>query len=514
MSHQLKIRILVFASGFVSLGVEITASRLMERYLGSTLWAWSSLIGLVLGYLSLGYLLGGRLADRYPYPALLYRIAFLAGLCTGLIPIASPVLFTLAYSPGPVGNFPDLISIAVFFLGVAFLLLPPVTLMGAIGPFALKLSIRHVGETGKMGGAIFALSTTGSILGTIVPPFFLIPFLGTTRTFLVLAFVLMVASLLGIVPSARGRTFFYLALMAAVIPLGLEARIVPPFHGQILFEGESPYNYVWVIQVGRDVYLLLNEGVGVQSVYNPEEVLTGGIWDYFLVAPLFNQPPFSPSQVRNLCLIGLAGGTISRLYTTVYGPISIDGVEIDPLVVETAKKFMALESPNLNIIVDDGRRYLTRSNKLYDVIAIDAYRPPYIPFHLTTREFFLEVQKHLNPGGVLAVNVAHPPHDYRLVNAIAATVASVFPSVYVIDEPPGDHPVANSLVVGTVSGTRPENFAINLAFVENPYLLQVAERALTGLKVFTGGSSILTDDHAPVEHLTHMAILDYIRGQR
>lgn len=514
MSHSLRIKILVFASGFVSLGVEITASRLMERAFGSTLWAWSTLIGLILSYLSLGYVLGGRLADKYPYPALLYRLAFLAGLCTGIIPFAAPSLFALLSFSGPWGSLPDFVSLFAFFLGMAFLLLTPITLMGAISPFALKLSIRNISETGKVGGTIFALSTLGSILGTFLPPFLLIPLLGTTRTFLALALILVTASLLGIVPGAKGRTFLYLTLMAAVISLSFNAKIAPPFTGQVLFEKESPYNYVWVIRAGQDVYLLLNEGIGVQSVYNPEEVLSGGIWDYFLVAPLFNDPPFSPSQVRSLCLIGLAGGTVSRLYIAVYGPILIDGVELDPVVVEAARKFMALESPNLNIIVDDGRHYLSRSGKVYDVIAIDAYRPPYIPFHLTTREFFQEVIEHLRPRGVLVVNVAHPPEDYRLVNAIGATIASVFPSIYVIDEPPSQHPVANSLIVGTASKTKAENFALNMAFVENPFLLEVAKRALPRVKIFKGGSSILTDDHAPVEHLTHMAILDYLRGKR
>ncbi len=511
---QLKVRILVFTGGFVSLGVEIAASRLMERAFGSTLWAWSTLIGLILSYLSLGYLLGGWLADKYPSPALLYRLSFLAGLCTGLIPFASPILFTIIDFSGPWGDVPDFLSLATFFLGMATVLIVPVTLMGAISPFALRLSVREVGETGKRGGAIFALSTAGSILGTFIPPFLLIPLLGTTRTFLTLALILMLASLPGIFPRAKSRTILYLALMAAAFTLGFNARITPPFRGQVLFEGESPYNYVWVIQTGEDIYLLLNEGLGVQSVYNPYELLTGGIWDYFLVAPLFNQPPFYPARVKSLCLIGLAGGTISRLYTAIYGSIAIDGVEIDPLVVEAAKKFMALDSPNLNIVVDDGRRYLSRSRKVYDVIAIDAYRPPYIPFHLTTKEFFLETFEHLASDGVLAVNVAHPPSDYRLVNAIAATIASVFPSVYIIDEPPGEHPVANSLVVATASRTKAENFAINLAYVENPYLLEVAKRALPWLKIFTGGGNILTDDHAPVEHLTHMAILDYLRGRR
>jgi spermidine synthase len=514
MSPQLKVKILVFASGFVSLGVEITASRLMERAFGSTLWAWSTLIGLILSYLSLGYLLGGKLADKFPSPALLYRLAFLAGLFTGFIPFAAPALFTLISSTGPAGSLPNFISLIAFFLGMALLLAVPVTLMGSISPFALRLSIRDIGEAGESGGTIFALSTVGSILGTFVSPFILIPFLGTTRTFLALALILIAASFLGIAPSARGRTLLYLLLATATLPLGLKAKIYPPARGQVLFEGESPYNYVWVIQSGQDIYLMLNEGFGVQSLYNPEEVLTGGIWDYFLLAPLFNPPPFSPAEVKSLCLIGLAGGTISRLYTQIYGPITIDGVEIDPLVVEAARKFMALDSPNLKVAIDDGRHYLSRSAKIYDVIAVDAYRPPYIPYHLTTREFFQEVLKHLSPRGVVAVNVAHTPSDYRLVNAIASTMASVFPSVYVIDEPPSDHPIANSLIVGTASATRPENFPLNVAFVENPYLLEVAKRALPEVKIFVGGSSILTDDHAPVEHLTHLTILDYLRGKR
>jgi spermidine synthase len=135
----------------------------------------------------------------------------------------------------------------------------------------------------------------------------------------------------------------------------------------------------------------------------------------FLAAPFFNQPPYDPDQVKNMAIVGLAGGTIARQATAVFGPIPIDGFEIDPEIIEVGREYFDMNEPNLNAIAQDGRWGLERSGQQYSLIGIDAYRPPYIPWHLTTQEFFQTVREHLTGDGVAVINVGRAPDDRRLV---------------------------------------------------------------------------------------------------
>jgi len=164
-----------------------------------------------------------------------------------------------------------------------------------------------------------------------------------------------------------------------------------------------------------------------------------------------------------------------------------------------------MNEPNLNVIVGDGRYFLAHSGKRYDVVAVDAYRLPYIPFHLTTREFFLLVRDHLSEEGVVAINVGHTDADRRLVEVLASTMGSVFPSVYVIDVPG----TFNSLVVATLQPTRAENLRANMALMDHPVLLRTARRAWENLRPADGRGLIFTDDRAPVEQLTNSMVWRY-----
>jgi len=188
--------------------------------------------------------------------------------------------------------------------------------------------------------------------------------------------------------------------------------------------------------------------------------------------------------------------------------VPIDGVELDPAIIAAGQKYFAMTEPNLHAIADDGRSYLRRAGQ-YDVIAIDAYRQPYIPFHLTTVEFFCDVRDHLTPHGVVAVNAARASRDYRLVDALAATMRQVFPSVYLVDHPNN----ANTLIVATNAPTRLDDFRANVATLTDPNLRIVAAQALPTARVATQDTPIFTDDHAPVENLINDIILRYALGK-
>jgi spermidine synthase len=259
-----------------------------------------------------------------------------------------------------------------------------------------------------------------------------------------------------------------------------------------------------VIEEGDLRLLTVNEGQAYQSAYRASATLTGGIWDLFLIAPHFA----SGDAPRNLLIIGLAAGTVARGYTDIYGAIPIDGVELDPAIIATGQKYFAMNQPNLRAITDDGRNYLRRAGA-YDVIALDAYRQPYIPFHLTTVEFFRETRARLTPRGVVALNAARTQSDYRLVDALAATMRQVFPSVYLVDHPND----ANTLIVATHAPTTLAAFRANLARPRDPRLAAVAAQIANNTRIASQTEPIFTDDHAPVENLINDIILRFALGQ-
>ena len=275
-------------------------------------------------------------------------------------------------------------------------------------------------------------------------------------------------------------------------------------------ERESPYNYIQVVRVGNEMQLVLNEGLGIHSIYNPDSVLTQGPWDYFLTAPFFNKAPFAPSQVRRVGVIGLGAGTIPREFSAIYGPVPIDGVEIDGTIVKLAQQYFHMNEPNLHVIVEDGRYYLQNTKALYDEIGIDAYQQPYVPFQLTTSEFFQEVRSHLTPTGVAVINAGRTCCDFRLVEALAQTMRSVFANVYIIDT----QRFENSLVIGTNAPTSLSNFYSNAARLSNPLLKSIANASIAygHIREEKTTNVFFTDDRAPVEQLIDQIIFDAVQN--
>ena len=502
----LALALVVFASGIGSIAIETSAARLVGPYFGSSTFIWANLIGLTLLYLTAGYFIGGRLADRNPSPALLYLLVAIAGASVSIIPALSRPILRVSLAAF------DNVAVGAFYgslVGTLLLFAVPVTLLGCVSPFAVRLRLNDVGSAGNTAGSLYSVSTIGSILGSFLPAFVLIPALGTRGTFLTLALLLLVPAIaaLTLMGSRRVIVAIALAALVALVPLLNGGGLLrPPQFGRVLYEQETSYNYVQVEQDTNGAYrLVLNEGRATHSIYNPNNILTGGPWDYFMVAPYFNANQ-KPSDVKSLLLIGLAAGTVAKQFTAAYGPVPIDGVEIDREITEIGRKYFAMNEPNLNVIVADGRYYLSRTNKTYDVIGIDAYRQPYIPFQLTTKEFFQEVNNQLNSNGVAIVNAGRTSTDFRLVDVIASTMKAVFPNVYIIDV----GSFTNSIVVGTKQPTDIGNFAANIQNIAPDSLIrQVGDQALaTGnIREWTGPGRVFTDDRAPVELVVDQIIL-------
>ena len=479
---------LVFGAGTGTLAVEISASRLLAPYYGSSTVVWANLIGLVLLALSVGYWLGGRLADRRPSGRLLGLLVLGAGAYVAVVPFVTRPLLDLA-----AGGLDELSAGAVVgsFFATLLLFAPPVFVLGMVSPFAIRLALESVGSAGEVAGRLYALSTAGSLLGTFVPALVTIPLVGTQRTLIGAAAVLAASSapLLG----SRGLV----AAVAVGSLLALPPGVVKQADGRILFERESRYQFVQVVERDGVRRLYLNEGVAVHSVYRPDTVLTGDEWDAFLAVPaLLDREP------RSIAILGNAGGTTARALGRFWPNASVDGVEIDPVVSEAGRRFLGLdENPRLHLITADARPFLRRTRKRYDLVFIDAYRQPYVPFYLATQEFFRLVRDHLRPGGIVALNVATVPGDSGLSDGISGTLATVFPDVRV-------WPALrfNDFVIGLtrpLSGFRP---------IPVPLLGGVLRRELSG--PVAPAANPWTDDRAPVEWVTDRMILRYAAERR
>jgi spermidine synthase len=503
-----------FIGGLITLALELAASRLLAPAFGTTEIVWIAIIGLILLYLSAGSALGGRWADRHPDPAVLYTILAAAGLTIAPIPFLARPLIRLAAQG--MQTF-DLGMLAGPFAVTLVLFVVPVTLLACVSPFVIRLTVRQVGRSGGAAGKVTALSTLGSFLGTFLPNLVLIPNLGTQRTFLFLAALALITGLTGLWWSRR-RRFWLLAwtLIPLIVLFAVNPGTIKPQAG-LIHEEESTYNFIQVVErPNGQRLLLLNEGQGIHSVSLPSEafdpdgdpraLLTGGPWDYVLIAPFFNPPPHPPSAVDDLLVIGLAAGTTPTQFTAVYGPLPIDGVEIDPAIVRVGRRYFDMTMDNLDVHLTDGRTYLITTDRRYSVVAVDAYRLPYIPWHLTTVQFFRQVRNHLREDGVVAINVGHTPGDWRLVDAMANTMAHVFPSVHVIDVPSS----LNAIVVATVQPTRSDNLLANRAYLTHPTLRHLTAQAADQRRPVGPSSVLFTDDRAPVEQLTHALALRYI----
>jgi spermidine synthase len=473
-----------------TMATEMSASRLLAPYFGNSLYIWANLIGLILIYLTAGYYLGGRLADRRPEPHLLCTLTMAAAAAIAILPfIARPImgLAIKGLEQISAGAFIGSFAVTVLLFAV------PVTILGMVAPFAIRLRVTGVETAGNVSGSLYALSTVGSIMGTFLPVLVLIPWIGTRNTMLVFAGALAAVSAAGL-----GRRLF------AGAPLVILAGIVIP-QGAIkpdpdsIFETESPYQYIQVTEKNGTRYLKLNEGWAVHSIYNPDRLLTGAYWDYFSLAPWFA----SQASPDAALVIGNAAGTIPRQLSYFYPNIKIDGVEIDPDVVAAGKKYFDMNEANLTLNVADGRPYLKTSDRSWDLIAVDAFRQPYIPFYLTTREFFQEVSDHLSDRGVVIINVGKTPGDSAVADAIAATMRDVFPSVYTFETGP-----FNQLVVATKMQTQATDLASRTGAMPSK-VAQLARDVAPDLVDVPPGGTVLTDDKAPVEWLTDQMIVNY-----
>ena len=514
---SVQLRVLVFVSGLSVMAVEMTALRLLAPYFGTSLWITTILIGSMMGFLSLGYWLGGRYGDRSAELRGLCRTTALAALFVLLLPFAarpilqgsSAVLWGAIHSDTALSVSGGVRAVALGLLATLSLIAIPVTLMGMVSPWAVRLAVRRVESTGQVVGRLYALSTLGSILGSFLPALVLVPLLGVRHTFLAVGGVFLVVSAVGLCGGVRGVATALIPIGLALLPQGL----VRPIDG-LVTETESLYHFIQVVQksyggCAAANHLYLNEGIAVHSVscLDADQPIRGN-WAYAAAAPLYRQDPQSTRQVLN---IGLAGGTMARHILAAFPDAHVDGVEIDGEVVAVGKRYFDDAHPRITTYVMDGRVFLQNTDKRYDVILVDAYRQPYIPFHLATVEFWREVHEHLSDDGVMAMNVASVRGvSQELVRMIYRTLREVFPSVHYVKALR-----SNDMLYATCRPTDPLLMWRNLESMGYPgnfaLIRRGLKRKIRGELEGWESARLLTDDQAPVELIWEKMALEYAR---
>ncbi len=485
----LYIYILAFFSGMSIMAVELCASRLMAPFFGTSTFVWTNIIGIIMIALSIGYFIGGRLSDRKPRLYILLRLLMAASAFLLLLPfVASPLVRWLSTLMASFNS-----SFSFIFFGslcaITLLFSPPILVMGMTSPFLIRIIARS-GHVGDSAGHIFGISTIGSVLGTFLPILVFIPTFGTATTILIFAALLFVVTALGF---ANRRTA--LLCIAVIVPFLFPIPSTREIPGKV-YSTESAYQYIQVFDRGTYRYLVYNDAVGFQTAASKISVFTGLYYDYYSLLPLLFE-----SRPRSALIIGLGGGIIANQMHYFYPGMGVDGVEIDPKVIEIARKYFAL-TDTVKVFNQDGRIFMNLVKKKYDVVIIDAYtQQVYIPFHLTTVEFFTEVKKGLSDKGILAMNVSSARDDSPLIKSIVNTLRLVFGHVYHLRIPDS---VDNVVLASDRS-------------IDFTSLASGAEKGMQGMarysqqffkeRAYDEKYKPLTDDKAPVEHMVDWEIL-------
>ncbi|MDD4995448.1 MAG: fused MFS/spermidine synthase [Patescibacteria group bacterium] len=494
--------VIAFITGMCIMAIELTASRLLAPYFGTSLFVWTNIIAVIMLALAIGYWFGGRISERRPELSLLLKIILTAGLFCFIIPFAVEPLSMVVLKDFS-GSAPASVLILVgSFFSTLILFFVPIMFLGMCSPFLIKLASIFDHNIGNISGRIFAISTVGSIVGTFLPSIVFIAWVGSKKTVLIFAVILIMTAAWGLARRKHYAWFGFFIFVAG--PLFAPSAL--SYDPSIIYQTESVYQYIQVREREGLRELIYNEGTGTQSAYRLGSDLIGRM--YFDVMSAI--PAFFEKENIKILNIGLAGGTAVHGMLEIFPDkvFNIDGVEIDDKVIQVAKKYFDLDPAKVNIFNLDGRIFARTSEKKYDLILVDAYSNQlYIPWHLVTDEFFFDLGNILEPQGIIALNLNATSEESRLYRAITNTMAHNFKYVYTA-------PVADSFNYIIFCSDEPLEFDRLLshpAIVGRPDLSEMIHYLSLNSKLvkFNSVEELLTDDRAPVEHMTDAMYFDY-----
>ena len=483
----------IFLLGGIVMAFEMLASRYLNPFFGSSIYTWGSLIAVVLAGMTCGYFFGGRLADRYPSPAVFAAVIVPAPFLLALLPtFAEPVALSLAETDLDVRIGVLSASMGLFFL--------PVALLSAASPFAIRLLLSSRERGGRVAGTVIAISTAGSIAGTLGTVFWLIPNFGTRANTYGLAITSVVAIVIILAPRLIRRASgiaaaLVLLAFAAFWPEPARASSLADLRANLVEQKETPYNQIYIFKTGD--YATMKFGLyerrfteSISNVRNPRELPV-------LYTRALTLGPACARQAKTALMVGLGGGSTVRYLAQFMPQTDFTTVEIDPGVIELAQKYFDVHvGARQHIVERDARLFLHGTSAKYDLIFVDAYRGYFVPFHLTTQEFYALAKSRLAPGGCLLQNV---DPSTLLFDATMATIAKVFANLETVQ-------AGGNTVIVAYDGPKRDAvvWAASAAAAQNHYHftydLTSLVRAMRPM-AWNHAAQPLTDDFAPAEIL-------------
>jgi len=492
--------VVVFISGAVLMALEIVGSRVLAPYFGSSIFVWGSLISVVMTALSIGYYWGGWLSAREPSYAKLLLLLVIPGVVIFFLPFVYPAINEwIAIMDLGVRLSPLVACSALFLL--------PGIFIGTISPYVIRLAATQLNTVGSTAGTLYAVSTCGSIAGTLLTAFYLIPVLGVSNIIHALGITLVCLSLV-VVPLIRlNRVSVTRAVAAVSVLFGwINLGWTPIAWAKTLMQKDTFYHRIRIEEDDEARYMYFDRTLQSAMTLKDPTALRLIYSRYTSIGFTFR------ADAKKMLLIGLGGGSIPKKLNKEFPNMEIDAVEIDPEVIKLAKDhFNIKEGKQLRLHAQDGRLFLTRTQTQYDVIMLDAYFTDAMPFHLATKQFFELAQKKLTPNGIVVANLisAVTGPSGKIARAFARTLRQVYPQTYIF------------------ASRRPDN--VSLETIQNVIVIATRDKQRIDIKEIVKRASaldkglfpdpvqdiavayfdrqlpedvpILTDDYAPTDNL-------------
>jgi spermidine synthase len=485
-----------FVTGAIVMSFEMLGSRYLNPYFGSGIYTWASLISTVLAALCVGYLIGGVAADRYPSTTVLGTTVLIGSAYILVLPLFSEALMELVLAAVD--------DVKAGSLAAAFaILFFPVTFLGMYSPFGIRLLLRSAQHSGRVSGTVYGISTLGSIIGTLGTTFYLIPLMGTRAITLTLGVAGILSGLMLMALPKFSRAVAALVAALVLLPANVRAEelIDAAIRAEMLKRPdgrvahiETEYNDIFVTKRRNELTMSFQvKGYdyteSIANLRDPDD-LPVRYTQMMTVSIIY------PPEPKRVLMIGLGGGSISSYLGRHMPDAAIDTVEIDPGVVQAAKKYFGMkETPRVRYLEGDGRVFLNRRKETYDLILVDAFFGGYVPFHLLTKEFYTLLKARLAPGGAIAFNV----HDgTKLYASTILTLRSVFSGLHLYPSGEGEiitvvtaEAAPDAQTLKSRAAALQEKFRFRFALPE-----LAARRTERDHAVLKG--ELLTDDFAPV----------------
>lgn len=479
-----KLEVIVFLSGAIGMGLELIAARVLSPYVGSSNVVWTSIIGIILASMSIGYWVGGKRADKNANIDVISNTLLLAALFTSLIPILETLV--VKQLAGLIGN---LIIAAILCAIIVFSI--PSFILATISPFAVKIKSMEEKEIGTLSGRISSLSTIGSIVGTFLMGFVLIPNIGVSNINIAVTITLVIMSIIAREKKDKKYFLFVIELIVVMIFLiFLGKYMFKRVNPDVILDTDSQYSRIWVREIATEevTYKTFQVDTGLESYINAETGEMGA--EYLRYYDLFE---YLNKDAKSTLLIGGAAYTYPMHYLQKYSDKTIDVVEIDEKTTQIAEEQFGLNTSDerLNIYTQDGRSFLNYSDNKYDVILNDAYKGFNVPFELTTYEALVNTRNMLNDNGVVLTNIISSleGEDSDFIKYEYATYKAVFDDVKIFMELNSERTDRQNLILVGIKG--------NPQIDENKYeeYKKYLDREVTE---FETDKPIITDDFAPI----------------